>query len=149
LGQDQGGQALIVVGLAMVVLLCGLALGLDWGYGLTQRRVAQNAADAASLATAKLLAMSVVAIPGAGNTTNYVFSTTQESSYCKAKGLADANLSFGATPLAVTLEFGVVAQPASPATCDPPTWNAYAASSSCQPSTAVMTQLDPKPRSVR
>ena len=45
-GKDQSGQALIVVGLAMVVLLCGLALGLDWGYGLTQRRVAQNAADA-------------------------------------------------------------------------------------------------------
>ena len=133
----------------MVVLLCGLALGLDWGYGLTQRRVAQNAADGASLATAKLLAMSVVALPGPGNTTNYVFSTTQESSYCKAKGVADANLSFGATPLAVTLEFGVVAQPANPATWDPPTWQTYAGSTSCPPSTTVKTQLDPNTRFVR
>jgi len=64
---DDGGQALIIVGLAMVVLLAALALGLDWGYGLTQRRVMQNAADAASLAAGKQLAVSVIALPGSGN----------------------------------------------------------------------------------
>src|SRR5438045_6846233 len=88
-GKDQGGQAIIVVGLAMVVLLGALALGLDWGYGLTQRRVMQNASDAASLAAGKHLAINVIAIPGAGNSTNSVFATTQESVYCKAKSVAD------------------------------------------------------------
>lgn len=113
---DDRGQALIVVGLAMVVLLAALALGLDWGYGLTQRRVLQSAADGGSLAAGKLLAMSVIALPGSGISTNYVFSTTQESVYCKAKSVADANLSFGATAIALGLEFGTVANAANPAT---------------------------------
>ena len=147
--EDDGGQALIIVGLAMVVLLAAIALGLDWGYGLTQRRVMQGAADAASLAAGKHLAASVIAIPGSGNSTNYVFSTTQESTYCTAKSVADANRSFGASAITLRLEFGTVANPANPATWDPPTWHTYAGSTTCPASTTVTTQLDPSTRFVR
>jgi Flp pilus assembly protein TadG len=54
------GQALVVVGLAMVVLMGALVLTVDWGYGLAMRRAAQNQADAAVLAAAKLLGTSYV-----------------------------------------------------------------------------------------
>jgi len=47
-GRDEHGQAIIVVALAVTVLLGAIALGVDWGYGLTQRRLTQNAADAAA-----------------------------------------------------------------------------------------------------
>ena len=146
---DDGGQAIIIVGLAMVVLLAALALGLDWGYGLTQRRVMQSAADGASLAAGKQLAVSVIAIPGAGNSTNYVFSTTQESVYCKAKSIADANLSFGAAAITLQLEFGTVSNTGNPATWDPPTWHTFTGSTSCPASTTVITQVDPATRFVR
>ena len=146
---DDGGQALIIVGFGMVVLLGALALGLDWGYGLTQRRVMQNASDAASLAAGKQLAVSVIALPGSGNSTNYVFSTTQESVYCKAKSVADANLSFGAAAITLQLEFGTVSNTGNPATWDPPTWQTYGGSRTCPASTTVTTQVDPATRFVR
>jgi Flp pilus assembly protein TadG len=146
---DDGGQAIIIVGLVMVVLLAAVALGLDWGYGLTQRRVMQSAADGASLAAGKQLAVSVIAIPGAGNSTNYVFSTTQESVYCKAKSIADANISFGAAAITLRLEFGTVSNPGNPATWDPPAWQTFSGSTSCPASTTVTTQVDPATRFVR
>jgi Flp pilus assembly protein TadG len=80
---------MIVVGLAMVVLLGALALGLDWGYGLTQRRVMQNAADAAALAVGKALATNVVIVNNAP-----AFRVSQEQVYCQARQYAQANLSF-------------------------------------------------------
>src|SRR6266550_3057870 len=86
---DDGGQALIIVGLAMVVLLGALALGLDWGYGLTQRRVMQNASDAAALAVGKALATNVVIVNSAP-----AFRVSQEQAYCQATLYARANLSF-------------------------------------------------------
>lgn len=52
-GED--GQAIVIVGIAMFVLLGALALSVDWGYGLAARRAAQNQADAAALAAGKLL----------------------------------------------------------------------------------------------
>jgi hypothetical protein len=89
---DDGGQALIIVGLAMVVLLAALALGLDWGYGLTQRRVMQNAADGGALAAAKLLAGGVISTTS-GNppvvTTSFV--VTGDAVYCEAWRFANAN----------------------------------------------------------
>jgi Flp pilus assembly protein TadG len=56
--RDEQGQALVIVGLAMVVLMGALVMTVDWGYGLTMRRAAQNQADAGVLAAAKLLATS-------------------------------------------------------------------------------------------
>ena len=35
----EDGQALIIVALAIVAVLGALALAIDWGYGVTQRRV--------------------------------------------------------------------------------------------------------------
>lgn len=58
--RDDEGQALVIVGLAMVVLMGGLVLAVDWGHGLVARRVAQNEADAASLAAGRLLATTFV-----------------------------------------------------------------------------------------
>jgi len=54
------GQALVVVGIAMVVLMSALVLTVDWGYGQVMRRAAQNQADAAVLAAAKLLGTSYI-----------------------------------------------------------------------------------------
>jgi Flp pilus assembly protein TadG len=83
---DDGGQALIIVGLAMVVLLAALALGLDWGYGLTQRRVMQNASDAGALAAAKVLAGGVVS-----TSSGTKFVVTGDAVYCEAWRVANAN----------------------------------------------------------
>jgi hypothetical protein len=80
---------MIIVGLALVVLLAGLALGVEWGYGVTQRRVMQNAADGGALAGAKLLASTVISTTG-----GLEFRVHQEDVYCAALGVADANNSF-------------------------------------------------------
>ena len=104
LRRDDSGQALVAVALAMVVLLGALGLGLDWGLSLTQRRTAQNAADAGAIAAAKWLATSVAMSGG-----SVVFTVSQEQAYCYAKGYADANHSTfvpqGQTT-SFTLEYG-------------------------------------------
>lgn len=51
------GQSIILVALALIVLLGLVALSLDGGYAYANRRVAQNAADAAALAGARELCM--------------------------------------------------------------------------------------------
>src|SRR6266851_5884010 len=83
------GQALVVVALAAVVLMAALALALDSGYGLTQRRAMQNAADAGALAAARLIAGNVV-------TTNQgtVFATYERQAYCTAAAFASDNRAF-------------------------------------------------------
>lgn len=82
------GQALVIVGLAMFVLLGALSLSIDWGYGLATRRAAQNQADAAALAAGKLLASSFTgAAPPAPQ-----FSVTQDDAWCEAVRWRDANL---------------------------------------------------------
>src|SRR5438132_10396872 len=87
--RDEGGQAVIIVGLSLVVLLAALALGAEWGYGVTQRRVMQNAADAGGLAGAKLLATNVTSIPG-----GIGFRVHKEDVYCTALAVVQANHSF-------------------------------------------------------
>jgi Flp pilus assembly protein TadG len=87
--REEGGQALIVVGLSIVVLLAALALGAEWGYGVTQRRVMQNAADGGALAGAKLLATTVLSTPS-----GIQFRVHQEDVYCTALEVANANRSF-------------------------------------------------------
>lgn len=84
--RDDEGQAIVVVALAVVVLLGALALALDWGYGFTQRRVAQNAADAAAIAAGRALATSTALVNGA-----IVFTVTQEQLFCVAETYADDN----------------------------------------------------------
>ncbi len=51
--KDEKGQALVLVALAMVVLLCMAAFTIDIGLVFFQRRHLQNAADAAVLAGAR------------------------------------------------------------------------------------------------
>src|SRR6266516_5336150 len=87
--RDEGGQAIIIVGLSLVVLLAALALGAEWGYGVTQRRVMQNAADGGALAGAKLLATSVI-VTGGGTQ----FRVHQEDVYCAALAVVEANHAF-------------------------------------------------------
>ena len=52
----QGGQVLVLFALALTVLLLGVGLVIDGGYALAQRREAQNAADFAALAGARVVA---------------------------------------------------------------------------------------------
>lgn len=89
----EGGQALVVVGLAVAVILGALVLTVDWGYGLVMRRVAQNQADAAVLAAGRLLA---VTYDGPGPS----FSTTKEEVWnaaCEARGANTTNSPAGVT----------------------------------------------------
>ena len=92
-GDDDRGQATIVIALALVVLLLAVALGTDWGYSLTQRRVMQNAADSAALAGARELATSVIG-KKQGNTTVPVYSTFEETIFCRAQAIMLSNDSF-------------------------------------------------------
>lgn len=87
IARSEDGQAVILVALAIVVLLGALALGSEWGFALTQRRLEQNAADAGALASARLLASSV-------RNTNQgpMFIVTERAAYCKAQEFAAQNL---------------------------------------------------------
>jgi Flp pilus assembly protein TadG len=85
-GETQG-QAMILVALSIVVLLLAVALGTEWGFGLTQRRLAQNGADAGALAAARLLAGSVRAT-SSGN----MYAVTEKSAFCTALDYARNNV---------------------------------------------------------
>ncbi|HZW34771.1 MAG TPA: pilus assembly protein TadG-related protein [Isosphaeraceae bacterium] len=54
--RGQAGQAVVIFALVLLTIIAGTGLVLDTGYAFYQRRVAQNAADAAALAGAKYLA---------------------------------------------------------------------------------------------
>lgn len=84
---EGNGQASIVIALSIVVLLLALALGTEWGFSLTQRRLAQNAADAGAMAAARLLAGSVRAT-NSGN----VYAVTERSAFCTALDYARNNV---------------------------------------------------------
>ncbi len=55
--KKEGGQAIVLIALMLVVLLGFVALAIDGGNAYTQKREAQNAADAAALAGARQLAL--------------------------------------------------------------------------------------------
>jgi len=80
---DQG-QALIVVALCMAVLIAGLALAVDWGYAMVERRGMQNLADGSAIGAGKRLATAVTKVNGA-----IQFSVTQEQTWCTANGYAN------------------------------------------------------------
>jgi hypothetical protein len=82
---DEQGQALVVVGLAMFVLVAAIALSVDWGYSFATRRGAQNEADAAALAAGRLLASTYV-----GGV--QPFQARQEDVWCEAARVRDANI---------------------------------------------------------
>ena len=92
-GED--GQALVIVGLAMVVLMGALALSVDWGYGLAMRRAAQNQADTAALAAGRYLASTYVS-PTRGFQLKSN-SVSQGAVWCEAKRARDANTGSVAT----------------------------------------------------
>jgi hypothetical protein len=62
LRRGSGGQALIVMALALVVLVAASGLATDVGIGLVERRRAQNAADAAVMAGLQVVVQSQTAL---------------------------------------------------------------------------------------
>ncbi|MGH2471848.1 MAG: pilus assembly protein TadG-related protein, partial [Candidatus Limnocylindria bacterium] len=84
--RDQQGQTLVVVALVMTVLLGAIALGIDWGYGLTQRRVMQNGADAGALGAARLLAGNAI-----DTQDGLVFAVYERQLWCTANDYANSN----------------------------------------------------------
>jgi Flp pilus assembly protein TadG len=78
------GQVIIMVALGMFVLLGFVALSVDVGYALNQRRDLQTAADASALAVAETVM--------AGTTDQSVFDDTA-SSYTAGNGFPDADIS--------------------------------------------------------
>lgn len=139
----ENGQALIVVALAIVAVLGALALALDWGYGLTQRRVSQNAADAAAIAAARTLATNTALVNG-----TIAFRVSEEYLFCVATQYATANratfLPTGATSY-MALELGVLADPNDRASAV--SW-APVAPAAC-PAAAVGTDVPTATRFVR
>ncbi|MBU6423125.1 MAG: Tad domain-containing protein [Chloroflexota bacterium] len=83
------GQSLVIVALSMIVLIGALAFAIDWGYGLTQRRAMSNSAEAGALGAGVLLARSVVP-----TTDGFVFSRSQEETYCAAEAAAALDRDF-------------------------------------------------------
>jgi Flp pilus assembly protein TadG len=84
----QSGQVLIMVALGMFVLLGFVALSIDAGYALNQRRGLQTAADASALAVAEAVM--------AGTTDQTVIDNTANS-YVSGNGFpaADVSVSVG------------------------------------------------------
>ncbi|CAN5263264.1 hypothetical protein BH18CHL2_BH18CHL2_03660 [soil metagenome] len=149
--REDAGQALILVGLAVVILLGSIALGLDSGYGWTQRRVMQNGADAAARAAGKMLAQSVIGVtlpnPGGPSTT---FGASQEDVYCMAYDYAiTKNTSFQPANATrwIVVEYGTVADPNAPATWTP-TWQTSFAPPATPPA-CPPTTTTPVPSSTR
>lgn len=91
--RDQRGQTTVLIAISLVVLLLAAALGTDWGYSFTQRRVMQNASDAGALAGARVLASSVIG-QKQGSSTVAVYSAFEETVYCRAVAVADSQRSF-------------------------------------------------------
>lgn len=81
------GQALMLVGLGMTIVLAALALAVDWGHGVVQRRSGANEAASAALAVGRLLATSVID-PGDGKVS---FAVSQETAWCRAAEYRDKN----------------------------------------------------------
>lgn len=78
--EDNSGQALVVIAIAMVVLLGFAAFAVDLGYAAHQKSILQNAADSAALA-------GVMSVP----------SSTDDVVRAKVREYADANLKEPAT----------------------------------------------------
>ncbi len=83
------GQSLVIVALSMLLLMGALAFAIDWGYGLTQRRAMSNSAEAGALGAGVLLARSVMA-----TTEGFVFTRSQEETYCEAERAASLDRPF-------------------------------------------------------
>jgi len=147
--RHEGGQVLVVVALSLVVLLAAVALALDWGYGLTQRRMMVNAAEAGALAGSKLLATNVIGTPQGPKFTVY-----EEYVYCVALNAAQANRDY--RPGSGSVETTVVEWNTEPMQLDPvtnePVYTPFAALSTCPgPGTPITTGTvaDPQIRYVR
>ena len=105
------GQALVIVAVCVAVLVGGLALAVDWGYGLVQRRSMQNLADSSALAAGKRLATGIIKVNGAIR-----FVVTQEQTWCTANTYANPTgmkSSFGpaSTVNALQLFYGDASNP--------------------------------------
>src|SRR5450759_702138 len=71
--QSQRGQTLVIFTLLLPVLLLAVGLVADTGYGLSQQRAGQNAADFSAMAGARVLGESYTCKPvGAGTDANVV-----------------------------------------------------------------------------
>lgn len=69
--RSQGGQALVLFAASLIVLLLMVGLVIDAGYGFAQRRSAQNAADFAATAGARIVGEKFTGKPaGAGTGAN-------------------------------------------------------------------------------
>ncbi len=114
LARDERGQTLVVVALAATALLGAAALAVDFGYGYVQRRILQNAADAAALGAARLLAEAAVVVLNADGVNEVRFSTDRASDglvWSRANTLASANFVGAASGAAFTLSYGTAQEP--------------------------------------
>lgn len=89
MARAEEGQAIIIVALSALVLFGVLALVIDFGYGLTQRRVMVNAAESAALGAGKLLATHVRLVGG-----EIHFTVNSDVVLKEAGDFANANRSF-------------------------------------------------------
>src|SRR5438067_8707617 len=82
------GQALVFLALATLILMRAMGLALDGGYNYAQRRQMQNAADAAALAGARVVASN----DGSGITTYQLLAAVRAVAQQNGVQDLDSNL---------------------------------------------------------
>jgi hypothetical protein len=75
-GSDEQGQVIVLAGLVLALMIFGSGLAIDGGNGLAQRRAAQNAADFAAMAGARVVAQYIAGDTSNGTDANVVAAIT-------------------------------------------------------------------------
>lgn len=138
--RDDRGQAMVLVALGVIVLLGALALAVEFGYGLTQRRVMQNASDSAALGVGRYLATNVIQDRG-----EIAFTVTEKGACEVARSYVEANRSFA--PQANDRTFTMRFASEDPATHQPVGWTIVPVEHDC--AGAATTLVSPDVRYVR
>lgn len=81
---DDAGQALVIAAAGAFMLALAFALTIDWGYGLLQRRIAQNDADKVALEVGRLLTTSVGL---SGSTSTFLIAGQNSTSVTRQRAL--------------------------------------------------------------
>ncbi|MDQ2967658.1 MAG: hypothetical protein M3R37_04985 [Actinomycetota bacterium] len=91
---EEGGQALAIAAAGAFVLAVALALTIDWGYALVQRRIAQNDADKVAVEVGRLLTSSVAL---SGNTPFFAVAGRNSTSVTRQTALTHVDACTAAT----------------------------------------------------
>lgn len=120
------GQIIVIFAAALVVLLLVVGLVIDAGYAFAQRRSAQNAADFASLAGARIVGEKFTNKPAGAGTGANVLSAIQQTLTANGAQLAQARYVDSTGKVAGTVDGGAIPGTAAGVTVDATTqWRPF------------------------